>query len=594
MVFARIRSGDKRSESDDWPISMRGWRRWLDTADRLDNRELAHRIHQAVRVLNRRELSARERIRVLEYLDPGIRRALDYLSNRVQAQPLPLPAPALAAYRIILDLLDELARAFESVVLDNSRRPNRRMAARASERALAFHGERALRVLQTYSALDADFWPRVNRIYRAAERTGIAHTSVATAGRSPGKRDRQSPAAMYKRLLLFTLAGTHGARRDETARLYRALRSWSDLAELSAPRQETDGSLPRFAIDIDSELGPVAIDGSESGTSIRILDVHELVIHIEQLRVQSDPQHKALPADDEVGHGTLVRLLDNWMPGNYQRSHRARRGSEVDAEVALKVIHARITGENRPSSQADNKQPEPPPDWELEPIAESDMALSRDAGSIRPGVNWNEIPQGRDYSPGHEEARAVESATHGSSAERLQPRWILEDVSATGFRLIWEGRGSCRVAVGEVIALRTTDNDEGRSRWCAGIVRRMRFLDEHRFEIGVEALVRNALAVRLDRLPANPNVKRGEAQANDGPALLLPADRGAGHPATLLVPAHAHRQGDPVEVDMRGRKSRFTLGTLVEDTGTVSRYELTRAPDRGRHAPSDSRFAESL
>jgi len=593
MVLARLRARARRMQHDDWPTSVRGWRQWLDTTDRLGPRELAHRVHQAIRSLNQRDMSPRKRVHVVERLQPAIRRALDYLANRVHAQPLPLPAPACAAYRININLLAELARAYESALFDDRRRPSRRLAALACERALACHGERALRIVQTYAALDDRFWPRVNQVYRAAETAGVVRTRVRIAGAAP--RRRQSPAAMYKRLLLFTLAGTQGVRRDEAARLYRALDSWGQLALLETPAREVDSDIPRFAIDLESDRGPVLLEEAGTGPSIRTLDVSDLVIRIEQLRAESDPQQKAVPADDEVGYGTLVRLLDSWMPGSYQRSRRARRGSEVDAEVTLPVIHTRITGEHQPPEGTTVKRPEPPPDWELEPIAESDMALSRDSGGIRPGVNWNEIPQGRDLSAGHEDARAVESAAHGASGEAIHPRWILEDVSATGFRLIWEGRGSCRVAVGEVIALRIDGGDTHRSRWCVGIVRRMRFLDDRRFEIGVQALVRNALAVRVDHLPPNPNVKRCEAHAKDRPALLLPADRRSGAAATLLVPAHTLRRGDLVELAMNGRRSRFALGALVEDTGTVSQYELNALNrHRGRQAESDERFAESL
>ncbi|MDZ7829851.1 MAG: hypothetical protein U5K33_10320 [Halofilum sp. (in: g-proteobacteria)] len=594
MPIPRLRSHERLPSGDAWPISLRDWRRWMETAQRLEQRELAHRMLEIASTLNQRPMSPRQRVRTLELLQPCIRRALDYLATRFQAQPLPLPSSARASYRIMLELLSELAAAFETAVFAPAWPSPRRTLALAGERALSFLGERNLRIAQTYAAPETDYWSRVNRLYRALEAAGASDRPVAGA-RIPGAAgSRRSPAAMYKQLLLFALAGLQGMRRDEAARLYRALDSWASLARLQTPDATGDRGLQRFAVDLDSDLGPGPAEQAGSGPGVRTLEVSELIIHIEQLREQCSLQSKAVPALDEVGQATLARLLDSWMPGSYQRSRRARRGSQVDAEVCLEVIHARLSADGAAPDEANGADnPEPPPDWELEPIADSDMALSRDKGGIRAGVNWNEIPQTQQPSPGFHEARAAASAALAAGAEQPPPRWILEDVSATGFRLIWEGAGACHVAVGELVALRTNRRDGDRSRWCIGVVRRMRFLDEHRFEIGVQAVAPTALAVELNKLAANPNLRQSSSDGQHGSALLLPADRRDRTPTTLLVPSHAWREGDRVELHMRKRCHRFTLGSLVEDTGTVSRYRLEPAPDRRRQTPSDARFAGS-
>jgi len=149
------------------------------------------------------------------------------------------------------------------------------------------------------------------------------------------------------------------------------------------------------------------------------------------------------------------------------------------------------------------------------------------------------------------------------------------------------------VAVGEIIALRTLDRTGRHNRWYVGIVRRMRFLDAHRFEIGVQSLARNVLAVNLNQVAASPGNKRHASLGKNTPALLLPEARRSGRPATIVVPAHTHRQGDHVELDVNGRRSRFVIGRLVEDTGTVSRYQLIHASERVDPRASDSGLLES-
>lgn len=607
MAIAWRPSRAIRGSADGWPTSMRGWRRWLERAECLEHRELAHRMYELAATLNQRDMPAHERMRVLELVRGESRRALDYLAGRIQSQPLPLPAAARAAYHLSIDLLQELIQGYERAVTGTGERVGRRRLALAAERALCLYGERMLRTYQTYTPLDAGFWQRVNAIYRASETSGVAQRKVADAELRFAPRPRQSPQDMFKRLLLFALAGTQGFRRGEAARLSRALESWKDLARLAPARGEPETTLPRFAIDLESPHGPRLLEPGEREPSIRVLDVSDLVVEVEQLREARGPENKALPAEDEVGPTALARLVESWHPTSFKRDRRARRGSEVDAEATLRVIHARLVLENRPrddtpaaddaarARRARRAPPaeEPPADWSLEEIDAAESVLGRHPDEVRPGVNWTEIPHGRERSAAQEEARAFEAAAEDPKClPESPPRWRLEDVSASGFRLLWDGQGSCRVAVGEPIALRIGRAGE-RSRWCLGLVRRMRFVDEQCFEIGVQLVARNTIPARVRPEPPSRNAHRHREANPSTPALLLPSAPANGRRTTLLLPAHQHHSGDVLEVDLQQRTTRMALGRLVEDTGTVSRYEIEPAPARGRPAPSDTRFLAS-
>jgi len=147
--------------------------------------------------------------------------------------------------------------------------------------------------------------------------------------------------------------------------------------------------------------------------------------------------------------------------------------------------------------------------------------------------------------------------------------------------------------VGEVVALRTASGHDAQGRWCVGVVRRMQFLDEHRFEIGVQAIARVVRAVHLDRLPDKRNLKKRRSEEHWEPALLVPTSRGSGEPASLLVPSLAWHEGDRVELRMNKKRARFVLGPLMEDSGTVSRYPLQREPERGQPADRSTRLTPS-
>ncbi|WP_070989461.1 hypothetical protein [Halofilum ochraceum] len=591
MALDWLRVGRTRSSASGFPDTPRALRRWLDAAERQEHRTLSQRLLEAARALNGMDLAPRERLRMLELMRPTARKGLDYLGGRIHAQALPLQVAARVAFDLDLELLDELTRGYEDALTREPAGLRRRTAALAAERALTLLGEQMLRVAQTYGTLDDGFHERVNRVYRRAEAADAAGHAVENDQLRFAARQRQSPETMFKRILLFDLAGVQGFRRGEARRLYRALEGWADLARLHGVDSDVDNSLPRFAVDTDSGEPPRLLEEAGSGPGVRILEVDDLVHHVEQQRIDRGPEDNPVPAENELGATALARLVDNWRPGNYQRSARTRRGVEVDAEATLNVIHARIAMELEP----EEAEPDPVAEtagWSLEPIGEGSSGDAARLDGVRPGINWNEVSRGRDLSPSYVAAREEEARLVRSEAQNLAPRWLLADVSASGFRLIWDGSGSCRAAVGELVALKLTNRPDQRGRWCVGVVRRMRFLDERRFEIGVEALSRTTLPARVRAEPANRNVTRFRDSESSAPAVVLPADRARGLPTTVVVPAHMFREGQIIELDLHDRMLRLVLNNLREETGAFSRYTVTPAPERGRHAAGDTRFAE--
>lgn len=594
MALDWLRVGSAGSSTGGIPDTPRALRRWLDAAERLERRTLSHRLLEATRTLNDLDLAPRMRVRLLELVRPIARKGLDYLGGRMQAQPLPLRAAARVAYDLDLELLDELTRGYEDALFREPIGRRRRTAALAAERALALQGEHMLRVAQTYNRLDDGFRSRVHAIYRRAEAADAARYPVADEELRFAARRRQTPETVFKRVLLFDLAGVQGFRRGEARRLYRALEEWAGLARLSGLDTDMDNALPRFAVDLDSGEPPRLLEEAGRGPGVRVLEVDDLVHHVERQRIDRSPADNPVPAENELGVTALAHLVDNWRPGNHQRSARTRRGIEVDAETTLNVIHTRITMEVEP----EGAEPEPDPvaataDWSLEPIGEDESGYGgRSDDGVRPGINWNEVSHGRDLSVSYVAAREEEARLVRAEAQNAVPRWLLADVSASGFRLIWDGEGSCRAAVGELVALKLTSGNGQRSRWCVGVVRRMRFLDERRFEIGVEALSRTTIPARVRAEPANPNVTRFRDSEPSAPAVVLPADRARGLPTTVVVPAHMFREGQVVELDLHDRMLRLMLNGLREETGAFSQYGVTPAPERGRHAAGDTPFAE--
>jgi len=566
------------------PTSPRRLRRWLHDNSQLGDRELAHRLDRAIGSLNRADLSGRERLRLLECLRPGLRGVLDHLAGRVHGQPLPLSASAQEACSLELDLLRAFASGYSAALTDQRTNHSHRNHALAAERALALHGEHMLRSAQTYSRVDDTIWDRIHSVYLATEAAGTSEQPVEDRELRFAPRQRQSPRIMYQRVLLFALAGTEGFRRDEVQRLYRALESWSELARVRMPGHGESSDQPHFVIEPDTARPPQLLEELPRDRPVRLLEIEQLVEHVKSLWAQRSRIDTPVPAENELTGASLARLLDNWRPRKSRRYQRAEPRSRVEAEITLHAIHARLGGRSEEESGLEVVEM---------PFGLVPMQTSEDSGPIigPPGSHPSSVQPG-EVLPGQEVTSAQASQLEEQGGAGLSPRsdWLLEDISATGFRLTWEGDGLGRAGVGEPIALRLPNTGE-QERWLVGIVRHMHFTNPRRFTVGVLKLSAGALAARIRREPETPNELRHRDDEPSAPALLLRSERTRGLPGTLLVPAHMFREGEVLEMDVRNRVVRIALGTLREDTGLVSLHELKLLP--GRVSPGSGQVGVS-
>jgi len=572
-----------------FPVRRRGLSAWLSELAHLDRRERSRRLHEGVHTLNRLEIPPRRRLALMEQLRPAIREVLDYLASRVQSQSLPLPERARRIYDLNIDLLREFALGYTIVLMAEGPNGRRRRVAPAAERALALHGEWMLRAAQIYSRVPDAYWESANAIYDLADRAGVAYRAVEDAElpQGDGQRTSQSPIAIYRRILLFALAGTQGLRRGEAERIYRALAEWADDAHLGIDDGAISGGTC-FAVDLETARGPSPLSewtvAPES--RIRILEVDTVVDRVEALHRQSPPDDSPLADRNRVGAAALRRLIDSWRPATHERSERAQRGEEVDAEVTLSVIVARLAAEFAPEENAERRRHQldtPGAALTLQTI-EGPEKRGAESAEGAAGASWDEVEVGQDRSVGYAAARRAEARLDREGTRPEHPRWLLQDVSTTGWRLWWASDGSSRATVGELAALRLSSDDGSGYRWSIGVIRRMQFLDDERFEIGVHALSRRATPARVRREPTNPNRKRDRRSEPSEPALMLPASQTLDTAATLLVPAHMFRQGEVLELDLPERLLRIRLATIRENTGSFSQYELETAPSRGRSA----------
>lgn len=574
--------------------SLRGARRWLEELEGGSDRETATRFIEGLKHVNRLELRPGHRLKLAELLRPVARRLIGRFDQRISTQRLPLDDASRRNFQALLMLLRELSLAYDIVLTEfaDARRPPRGKLALAIERALAGRGETMLRCAQVHTPPPQVFWHDAHVLYRLAEASDCAERRVHDDELIAAPRRRQSPLDMYKRLLLFGITPTDGLRRGQAERLFRRLEEWCRLAVLTTKRAPSGSDVGLFHVDLATADPPQPGPPPTGSTAEnRILDIAPVLAEAQRLQPEA-PSENAVPGPAEVDAAALARLIDNWSGKAERRGTRMAHGEPADIEASLKRIRERLLADAAPAEDKavpDRSRP-------LGSVATLALQTIERADHEWQGEHKRSPGRAHDL-PGawgaREEKQAVAAAPSRATPE-VQRNWALVDVSPGGFRLRWEGGTSSPAAVGELVALRqelpaAESGGEGKDaplqeRWSLGVIRRVRMIDDSRFDAGVEVLGRHPSPAVVRREPANPHRKRDRKSEPVEPALVLPAVRSREIPATVLVPAHLFREGEVLELDVHDRMLRIRLGPARESSSAFTRFEVTAAPARGRSA----------
>lgn len=571
--------------------SARRTRRWLEDLQAGPDREIAARFIEGLQHFNRIGMRTGRRLKTAEQLRPTARHLVGRFVQRISTQSLPLDETSRRNFQSLLSMLRELSLAYDIVAqtLGSARRPSRRRLTLAIERALWYRGETMLRSAPVHAPLPQNFWHDANTLYGLAESHRCARRRVRNDELVTARRRRQSPAEMYTRLLLFGLAPTDGLRRGQADRLYRRMETWCRLARF--PAVKTDDASVVYHVDLEQPHGPRPGRPDEAGSfelggdSVRLLDLGPVLAAAQKALPQAPPEDAVLEGD-QVDAAALQRLIDSWSGRGQRASERKARSEPADVETTLGRIQKRLIADTaiaEPETGYDRSRPLGNiATLALQTIDQSDHEWQR-SGKRR--VKTRDMPGAWSDS---QETRAVPVAPSHATPETARG-WSLVDTSRTGFRLRWDGSGSSPANVGELVALHeqlqgTEDPEKPRERWVVGVIRRVRMIDDARFDAGVETLGQYPAPAVVRREPANPHRKRDRGNEPSEPALMLPALKRLEIPATLVVPAHMFHEGETLELDMHERVLRIELGPVRHSSAAFTRFDMAPAPPRGKRS----------
>lgn len=554
---------------DTRPAQVEQWIRELPLAN---PGECSRRLYEALNETNALDIPADQRLHMLELLCVPVRNVAAALKKHFVGQSFPLTEKARQIVALSQVLMTQMARGYHIVAEADG---DKRQKLTACHRALSYLGQALLYAYQVYAPYPAGVWLQIHGLYRQAEAAGLHQTAVKAD-------DTGNPCAgtienAYKRILLLALACPYRLRPGEAEQIYRWLCDWSQHATLSGfAKTQNQNSL--FVTNLASDDPPTYLvlrDTQYSQDDCRLLNAARLADTIRETLGQgrNDLSKAAHAVNDHV----LRRLMLAWGVMPKRRFSRSQKHATAMVAMGLSSAHYFISGEvafDARGSESAGMLFGGPARFEASEISDR-RAQSQDVWTIGGARPLHEShPHSRDSQyiefTGSSDAVTAAARTPEKAASpgpAYQTReWKMINVSAGGYRLLWDSGENSQAQVGELLGLQES-SDPDSFHLSLGVVRWMKANSERGLELGVEMLSPGAVAVgtRIHKAKGGSEYMR---------SLLLPAIKTIGQPATLLTPALPYHVGDVVTVTSHGKEARVELVKLVENTGTFAQFQF--------------------
>lgn len=583
-----------RTPFDARPAQVEDWVAGLPLANLGESSRL---LFGALNETNVQELPAEQRFRMLELFGKPLHTVVTGLSRHFVGKPFPLSDKSRQIFQLTQTLMNLMAAGYRRVIEDSGEkrgflRDNRQVVT-ATHRGLNYLGQALLRAYQVYAPYPPGVWQRVHRLYQFAEAQGFAQAVIKDSADGT-----QTAEDAYKRILLLALACPYRLRQGEVEQVYQWLGPWAQHATLTK-LVETGSPNSLFITHFETDDPPtyrVLRQTEYKLDACRLLNASRLAdaIRATLAPLRNAGNHAARSVNEQV----LRRLMLAWGVLPKRRFTRTQKHSTAVVAMGLSTAHYFIGGEAafeeshaaageplftspahfQASETSDNG--EQPDVWQLSDIRIRPPEPQRDAnGNLYVDFAMPEQPAPSRFAARPRVASVPAYHTH---------EWKMINVSAGGYRLLWDRTEDSQAQVGELLGLRDSADPDS-FHLSLGVVRWMKQSAELGVELGVEMLSPGAVAVgtKLHRLGGGSEYMR---------SLLLPAVKAISQPATLLTPALPYHVGSILMVNSHGKEARVELTKLVENTGSFAQFQFRPLDSQANttDTPSDTQQSDEF
>lgn len=508
---------------------------WVDNLKTTQTLATAAQLYQATPQVLRLKVPASERKLMLDSLFLVAYPCALSLGREFLNQPLALPENAQKAAVLGQAILKGLVTGYLLVlepICDEKKRKQAQqtIAAQCLFNSLQCLALMQLRNQQLYSQASPLIWRLANSLYLIAEQLELQYEIVKPqfSGLQPA-----TISQVYLRIIAQASAKLNQMTQIDMGHVFNALENWAKVIKVT---QEP----ATFWIDLDTTQGPTFSEKREPPTegNIRHFDFSALTQQLSGL-LEGDMtivgNAISISIPPELSTPTTLHLEGAWGKHSSRSSNRKTSQQTAEVVVGFQQCHSKLSGvEDFGEFLGSEKK-----------AKSKGSGLSSLLGSLTPGDTKSK-PQANTLTP---------------------LRVTTQNISKTGYCLLWEGTQPVRIDAGDVIAIR----EHAKRDWGLGVIRWIRKLKNH-----------SLLGVQL--LATKPQPVAAACNYDDGGfsdfmrAFLLPSQHPKG-PADLLTANVLFDEHTRVKVklDSDSKASEAKLGECQLSTGKVRAFSLIQS-----------------
>jgi hypothetical protein len=339
--YARLQFTDARSCMD-----------WIESVPLADTANAHEMLAAQIGLLTRTELSALERLRILEVLYPPATHLQSELARRYIGRALPLSIVEYSLWNSVLELWQALFAGYSVCFqlcssADSALAPQTPLVAL---RCIDLTGAQIREHHSVYREIPPALWAQLNECYAHAERCGLATATVADPLCS--EAPVRTTASAYGRVLLAQLANPYTLSARQMSIMYRWTGLWDTLIGID-PSPPAPGVTSVLAIDLSAAKPSAPASLVTAAPSVRYLSLDALGQALRRtltrLREGHTPASLGLGADCRLPatERLLTLLYIHWCgAGIGHRSGVHERLEDARACVGLAAVLRQLESES--------------------------------------------------------------------------------------------------------------------------------------------------------------------------------------------------------------------------------------------------------
>ncbi len=560
---------------------------WVAGLPMANTGESARRIFGALKEINRLDISAHDRFKVLEIFRTPIFHITGVLKKHYVSQNLPLSPKNQKIAELAIQLYSEMSIGYKSVIEDKLDSTFSKLSSKTLTQSIHRTIQHLSNILlcsyQIYIQHPEHVWLQIHRLYLYAEENQLQNTPVKNniKTETPGE---STISDIYKQTLLLALAGPYRLRQQVTEAVSITLESIASVCKI-LPLSEAQETGFGFTVNLNTDAAPGYFrdDGTANPAFHRIIDTSELTNVLEQ----SLPTAENSPVN--IPDNVRKQLIQTWRGNSHRAFSRTTKSNETAITLGLSATHHYIDEVVRPllkentqpcPSATESIQPENPQSGPAEDIVidESANFTSTPVFGISnlddhtPDV-WDPDVTYRANNPTYS-LTAKDNDDLPKKASLYSPlscKGINE--SAAGYCLLGNliyGKDSRKVQVGELVGIKDNVNSDN-TQLSIGVIRRIKNWNNG-LELGIQKLAPCADAIATTAVPKENQSEKYQR------SLVLPDLPGINQQATLITHTW-HRIGDQLIANVHGQFTRIKLTKQLESTGVFNQFEFSMIDD---------------